>query len=187
MSDIRRRAFITLLGAAVWPLAARAQQDRRVRLIGVLMGTAEDDLHGQRYVAAFKQALQELGWIEGSNIQVDYRFGAADVERFQKVAKELVNSQPELLVGHTTPATTALARETKTIPIVFVVVSDPVGSGLVASLARPGGNITGFVNIEASVGGKWVEFLKEVSPRLARVALIYNPQTAPYSRYYLAS
>ena len=156
-----------------------------MRRIGVLLTIAEDDPQA-RFLMEFKRALQELGWIEGRNIQVDYRFGASDVERIQSLAKELVNSQPDLIVGHTTPGTAALARETKTIPIIFVVVSDPVGSRFVASLPRPGGNITGFINIEASMGGKWAEFLKEVSPRLARAAFIYNPETAPYYPYYLA-
>jgi putative tryptophan/tyrosine transport system substrate-binding protein len=185
MLDVRRREFITLLGgAAVWPLAARAQQTDRMRRIGVLMGTAEDDQQTRPFLQAFKEGLQELGWIEGRNIQVDYRFGASDIDRMQRFAKELVNSQPDLIIGHSTPGTAALARETKTIPIVFVVVSDPVGSGFVASLSHPGRNMTGFVNIEASMGGKWVEFLKDVSPRLARAAFIYNPDTAPHS-YYL--
>ena len=186
---LKRREFIRLIGGAALtslaaPLAAHAQPGERVRLIGVLMGTAEDDPQNQSYLVGFKRALQELGWIEGRNIHVDYRFGASDVERMQRFAKELVNAQPDLIVGHTTPGTAALARETTTIPIIFVVVSDPVGSGFVASLSRPGGNMTGFVNIEASMGGKWVEFLKEVSPRLARAAFIYNPETAPYP-YYL--
>jgi putative tryptophan/tyrosine transport system substrate-binding protein len=186
MFDIRRRQFITLLGgaAAAWPVAARAQQSERPRRIGVLMGTAEDDQQTGPFLRAFNRALQELGWIEGRNIQVDYRFGASDVDRMRRFAKEFVSTQPDLIVGHATPATAALARETKIIPIIFVVVSDPVGAGFVASLARPGGNMTGFVNIEASMGGKWVEFLKEISPRLARVAFIYNPETAPHS-YYL--
>jgi putative ABC transport system substrate-binding protein len=181
-----RREFITLLGGATaaWPLAARAQQDERTRPIGVLIGGAETDQQTRLNLQAFKGALQELGWIEGRNIQVDYRFGASDVGRIERLARELVNSQPDLIVAHTTPVATAVARETRTIPVVFVVVSDPVGSGLVASLARPGGNITGFVNIEASMGSKWLEFLKEVSPALARVAFIYNPQTAPHA-YYL--
>src|ERR1700687_4615527 len=181
---MRRRFIILLGGAAAWPLAARAQQPERMRRIGVLMGTAEDDQQTRPFLQAFKRGLQELGWVEGRNIQVDYRFGASDVDRMQRFAKELVNSQPDLIVGHATPGTAALARETKTIPIIFVVVSDPVGSGFVASLSRPGGNLTGFVNIEASMGGKWVEFLKEVSPGLARAAFIYNPETAPHS-YYL--
>jgi putative tryptophan/tyrosine transport system substrate-binding protein len=185
MSDMRRREFITLLGGAVaWPLASRAQQGERVRRIGVLMGIAVGDQQTRPYLQGFQRALQELGWIEGRNIQVDYRFGASDVDRMQRFAKDLVNSQPDLIVGHTTPGTAALARETKIIPIIFVVVSDPVGSGFVANLSRPGGNMTGFINIEASMGGKWVEFLKEVSPRIRRAAFIYNPQTAPHS-YYL--
>jgi len=184
---VNRRAFITLLGgAATWPIAARAQQGERVRRIGVLSGVAEDDPQTKQNLMGFKQGLQELGWIEGRNIQVDYRFGEGDVQRIERFAKELVSSQPDLIVGGTTPVISALARETKTIPIIFVVVSDPVGSGLVASLPHPGGNITGFINIEASMGGKWIEFLKEVSPRLARTALIYNPETAPYYHYYLA-
>jgi putative ABC transport system substrate-binding protein len=184
---LKRRELIRLIGGAALtslaaPLAARAQPGERVRRIG--MGTAEDDPQTQPYFVGFKRALQELGWIDGRNIHVDYRFGATEVERMQRFAKELVNSQPDLIVGHTTPGTAALARETTTIPIIFVVVSDPVGSGFVASLSRPGGNMTGFVNIEASMGGKWVEFLKDVSPRLARAGFIYNPETAPYP-YYL--
>jgi ABC-type uncharacterized transport system substrate-binding protein len=189
MLDRGRREFIALVagGAAAipsWPLAAGAQQAGRMRRIGVLMGAAENDQQTGPFLQAFKRALQEHGWIEGRNILVDYRFGASDIERIQRLVKELVNSQPDLIVSHATPGTAALARETRTIPIIFVVVSDPVGSGFVTSLSRPGGNMTGFVNIEASMGGKWVEFLKEVSPALARAAFIYNPETAPHS-YYL--
>jgi putative tryptophan/tyrosine transport system substrate-binding protein len=190
MFGMKRREFMALLGgaAAAWPLAAPTvavgQQNERMRHLGVLMGIAENDQQTGPFLRKFKRALQELGWIEGRNIQADYRFGASDIDRIQKFAKEIVSSQPDLIVGHTTPATAALARETNTIPIIFLVVSDPVGSGFVASLARPGGNMTGFVNIEASMGGKWVEFLKEISPRLARVAFIYNPETAPHP-YYL--
>jgi ABC-type uncharacterized transport system substrate-binding protein len=183
---VKRRHFITLLGGvAAWPLTARAQQpSERVRRIGVLMGTAESDQQTGPFLQAFKRSLQELGWVDGRNIQVDYRFGASDVERIQRFAKELVAAQPDLIVAHATPGTAAVARETKTIPIIFVVVSDPVGSGFVASLSRPGGNLTGFVNIEASMSGKWIEFLKEVSPALARVAFFYNPDTAPHG-YFL--
>ena len=180
---MRRREFIGLLGSAAagWPLAARAQGGRKPR-IGVLSGGAEDDPQARTNIAAFNTGLQGLGWIDGGNLQVEYRFGAADVDR-QRFAKELVSFQPDVIVGATTPVIAALARETKTIPIVFVVVSDPVGSGFVSSFSRPRGNITGFVNIEASMAGKWIDFLKEVSPRLARVAFIYNPATAPYSFY----
>src|SRR5712675_1473705 len=165
MLDWGRRELIALLagGAASsmsWPLLARAQPGERARRIAVLMGTAESDQQTGPFLQAFKRALREQGWIEGRNIQVDYRFGASDVERIQRLAKELVISQPDLIVAHATPGTAALARETRTIPIIFVVVSDPIGSGFVASLSRPGGNMSGFVNIEASMGGKWVEFLK---------------------------
>jgi len=185
---MKRRDVITLLGgAAAWPHKAWAQQPERMRRIGVLMATAEDDLQTPAFLGGFKQALRELGWIEGRNIQVDYRFGAGDVERIQKFARELVNSQPDLIVGHTTPGTAALARETKTIPIIFVVVSDPIGSGFVASLPKPGGNATGFATIEGSLGGKWVELLKEIAPHVERVFLLFNPITAPYYGYVLKS
>jgi putative ABC transport system substrate-binding protein len=182
---MRRREFIALIGGATaCPLTARAQQRERVRHVGVLMGTGEDDQQTGPFLNAFKQGLQELGWIEGRNIQVDYRFAASDVDRMQRLVTELVDTHSELIVAHATPVTAAIARATKSLPVIFVVVSDPVGSGFVASLARPGGNMTGFVNIEASMGGKWIEFLKEVSPSLARVAFIYNPDTAPHS-YFL--
>ena len=184
---MRRRELIALLGgaAAAWPLAARAQQREVMRRVGFLSGNASDDLQTQPSLQAFKQAFSELGWIEGRNVHIDIRFGAANVDRIDGFAKELVSLHPDVLVGSTTTVIAALANETKTIPIVFVVVSDPVGSGFVASLARPGGNITGFVNIEASMGGKWVEFLKEVSQGLTRAAFIFNPDTAPYYSYYL--
>jgi ABC-type uncharacterized transport system substrate-binding protein len=135
-------------------------------------------------VAAFKTALQAQGWIDGRNIQIDYRFAAADVDRMHAFAKELVALQPDLLMGQTTPVVAALKRETKTIPIVFVIVSDPVGSGFVESLPRPGGNITGFINIEASLSGKWIEMLREIVPGVTRAALLFNPQTAPYFAFY---
>src|SRR5262245_44670007 len=188
MPRLRRRKFITLaVGAALTPLdalrAARAQ-GQRPRRIGVLMGGAEGDPQTAPFLREFRRGLEELGWIEGRNIQIDLRFGASDVDRMQRLAKELVDTRPELIVAHATPVTAAVAREAKTLPIVFVVVSDPVGSRFVASLARPGGNMTGFVNLEASMGGKWIEFLKEISPSLARVAFIYNPDTAPHA-YFL--
>jgi putative ABC transport system substrate-binding protein len=184
---MRRRDVIALLGgtAVAWPLAARAQQAERMRRIGLLLGVAESDPQGQAGLAVFISALQELGWTDGRNVQFDYRWAAADVDRMQTFAKELVDLQPSLIVGQTTQVVTALQRETKAIPIVFVLVSDPVGSGLVASLPRPGGNTTGFVNIEASLGGKWIELLKELVPRLRRASLIFNPDTATYSAYYL--
>ncbi len=183
---MKRREFVTLLGAAAagWPLAAHAQQSGQRRRIGVLLGGAADDPQIVAGLAAFKTALGELGWIDGRNIHIDYRFAAADVDRMQTFAKELVALQPDLLMGQTTPVVAALQRETKTIPIVFVIVSDPVGSGFVESLPRPGGNITGFINIEASLSGKWIEMLKEIVPRITRAALMFNPQTAPYFAFY---
>jgi len=183
---MKRRGFITLLGsvAAGWPLAARAQQSGPMRRIGVLLGGAENDTQNVAGLAAFKQALAELGWMEGRNIQIVIRYAAADVDRMHAFAKELVALQPDVLLGHTTGVTAALQHETKTIPIVFVVVSDPVGSGFVESLPRPGGNITGFINIEASLSGKWIEILKEIQPRITRAALMFNPSTASYIKFY---
>jgi putative ABC transport system substrate-binding protein len=179
---MKRRELLTLLGGAAvtWPLRTRAQQSGRVRRIGVLLGNAEGDTQAVAGLAAFKTGLQELGWIDGRNIQIDYRFAAADVDRMQTLAKELVVLQPDLIMGQTTPVIAALQRETKTIPIVFIIVSDPVGSGFVASLPHPGGNITGFINIEASLSGKWIEMLKEIVPRCTHAAFLFNPETAPY-------
>jgi putative tryptophan/tyrosine transport system substrate-binding protein len=183
---MKRREFITLLGGAAVtrPRCAWAQQSGRVRRIGVLLGNAEHDPQVVAGLVAFKIELQELGWIDGRNVHIDYRFAAADVDRMQAFAKELVVLQPDLLVGQTTPVVAALQRETRAIPIVFIIVSDPVGSGFVGSLPRPGGNITGFINIEASLSGKWIEMLKEIVPRLTRAALMFNPETAPYFTFY---
>jgi putative ABC transport system substrate-binding protein len=184
---MQRREFITLLGgtAAAWPLAAQAQQDERMRRIGVLMGIAPGDVQAEAGLVAFKTALQEHGWAEGRNVRFDIRWGAANIDRMQAYAKELVGLRPDVILGQTTQAVAALQRETKSIPVVFVVVSDPVGSGFVASLPRPGGNITGFVNIESSLGGKWIEVLKDIVPRVTRASLMFNPETATYSAYYL--
>ena len=184
---MRRREFLGVLGgaAAAWPCAARAQQPGPVRRIGILMGSAEGDAQNKVGLAAFSVALKELGWTDGHNTRIDIRWGAANVERMKGLAKELVDLKPDLLVGVTTQPVAALQRETGTIPIVFLVVSDPVGSGFVASLPRPGGNITGFINIESSLGGKWIEVLKEVVPNVARAALMFNPDTATYFKYYL--
>jgi putative ABC transport system substrate-binding protein len=183
---VNRREFITLLsGVAAWPLAARAQQPGPMRRIGILMGGAKGDSQNEVGLTAFTKALQELGWTEGNNIRIDIRWAAGNVERMKNFAKELVGLQPDLLIAHTTQPTAALQRETKTIPIVFLIVSDPVGSGFVASLPRPGGNITGFINIESSLGGKWIEVLKEVVPNVTRAALMFNPDTATYFKYYL--
>jgi putative ABC transport system substrate-binding protein len=183
---MKRREFITLLGgAATWPLAAGAQQPGQVRRVGVLMNGNATETPRQTELAVFVQGLRQLGWTEGQNLRIDVRWAAADVDRMQAFAKELVSLRPDLIVGQTTPVVAALKRETTTIPIVFVAVSDPVGSGFVASLPRPGGNITGFINIESSLSGKWMEMLKDIAPRVTRAALMFNPETAPYFAYYL--
>ena len=184
---MRRRYFITLLGgtAVAWPFGADAQQSDRMRLIGVLMGLAESDHEAQSWVAAFREELQKLGWTEGRNIEIDTRWATADVESMKRLAKELAALQPDFILTSTTPATAAMLQYTRTIPIIFVLVGDPVGSGFVASLARPGGNATGFTPIEGSLGGKWVEVLKEIAPRVARVTLMFNPPTATFVEGYL--
>jgi putative tryptophan/tyrosine transport system substrate-binding protein len=176
---MRRRKFIALLGGAVaWPVAARAQQER-MRRIGVLMGLSESDAEGPPRVAAFRQELQNLGWTEGQNLQIEYRWGAGDADRIGTFAAELAGTMPDVLVAHLTAATEALMQQTRTIPIIFVVATDPVGSGLAVSLSRPGGNVTGFTNFVPSLAGKWIELLKEISPRIKRVALLFNPEVAP--------
>jgi putative ABC transport system substrate-binding protein len=182
-----RREFITLVGgAAAWPLAARAQQGERMRRIGVLMPLAADDPVGQARIAALREGLEKLGWIEGRNIRIDTRWmTTGDVESMQRFAKELVALQPDLIVTQSTPITATLLQETRTIPIVFALVADPIGSGFVASFAKPGGNVTGFVTIEPTMAGKWLELLKEIAPRAARVAFLFNPATATYFEYWL--
>ena len=184
---IGRRELLAALGgaAAAWPLAARAQQGERMRRIGLLQGLAESDPEAQSRIAAFRQALEALGWIEGHNIHIDYRFAGGDPARVQAYVAELVNAAPDLIVGHSTPVAAALKQATSTIPIVFAVVNDPLGQGFVASLAHPGGNITGFAFIEFTLVGKWLELLKEIAPGVRRVALIFNPQTAPHIPVYL--
>jgi putative tryptophan/tyrosine transport system substrate-binding protein len=184
---MRRREFITLLGgaAAAWPLAVQAQQTGQTPRIGILNSLAETDLAPQAWDAAFRKRLNDLGWIDGRNIHLDYRWGAGSVERVKLFANELIKLTPDVLVGITTPATAALQAQTHTIPIVFAVVSDPVGSGFVASFAKPGGNITGFTNLESSLSSKWLELMHDIAPTVTRVAFLYNPQTAPYARYYL--
>ena len=183
---LKRREFITLLGgAAGWPLAAGAQDSGRVRRVGVLSSIGESDLEAQSMADTFQQALQGAGWVDGRNLRIDYRWAAGNVSRIEAFAKQLIALQPDVMVAHTTPSVIALRKETSTIPIVFVQISDPIGSGFIANLARPGGNLTGFSNFESSIGGKWVEMLKEIAPSVGRVALLFNPDTAPYvSRYY---
>jgi putative ABC transport system substrate-binding protein len=174
---MRRREFITIVGgaAASWPLVVRAQQHDEVRRIGVVVNVAADDAEAQAGLATLRQTLQQLGWSEGRNLQIDFRGAAGDPERMQAFAKELVALQPHVIVTRSTPVTAALLKQTRTIPIVFTVVSDPVGERFVESLAHPGGNATGFTNVESSLTGKWLELLKEVAPRVKRVAFIFNP------------
>ena len=184
---MRRRDFIKAIAVSTtWPLAARAQQAEHMRRIGVLMGYPENDLEGSVFFAAFREGLQKLGWMEGRNIQLDTRWVSPDdAEARQRFAKELVALQPDLILSSVTPTTAALLQHTRTIPIVFATVSDPVGSGFVASLARPGGNVTGFQAMLGSLGGKWLELLKEIAPRVARVAMLFNPAVAPYAESFL--
>jgi putative ABC transport system substrate-binding protein len=176
MSDIGRRQFITLLGgaAAAWPLAARAQQPDRVRRIGVFAFGAESDPAAQAYVRALRQGLEQLGWIEGRNIRVDYRWASGD--RLKAEVAEMVELAPDVILCGATQLTGEFQQKTRTIPIVFVHVADPVAGGLVESLARPGGNITGFTAYESSIGEKWLEVLKEIAPRLTQVAVLVDPQ-----------
>jgi ABC-type uncharacterized transport system substrate-binding protein len=184
---MKRRQFISLLGAAAaaWPLAARAQQGERIRRIGVLMAYAESDPEGQVWVAAFREGLQNLGWTEGSSVQLDIRWATTDAELMQRFAKEIVALQPDLILTQNTPTTRAMLQQTRTIPIIFANVADPVGSGFVANFPRPGGNVTGFILFEPTMGGKWLELLEEIAPRVNRVAFLFNPATATYSEYFL--
>jgi putative ABC transport system substrate-binding protein len=183
---MKRREVIALLGgAAAWPLAADAQHPDRMRRIVFLHSLAENDPEVQARIAAFRQGLETLGWTENHNIQIEHRFSSGDLSRIQHYAAELVSSAPDLIVASSTPVLMALKQATRTIPIVFSVVNDPLGQGFVASLARPGGNITGFTFVEFAMVGKWLEMLKEIAPSVRRVALVFNPQTAPYYAVYL--
>jgi putative tryptophan/tyrosine transport system substrate-binding protein len=180
MSDMKRREFMILLGAAAaaWPLAAGAQQPDRVRRVGVLMGIA-DDFEGQARIAVFRQALQALGWSEGRNVQFIYRWSGGDVAHARQLAKELLDLRSDVILTNSTPVTVAVRDSTRTTPTVFVQVSDPVGAGVVQSLARPRGNLTGFTNFDPSTAGKWLELLKRLAPNITRVAYLFNPNTAP--------
>jgi putative ABC transport system substrate-binding protein len=186
---MRRRESITLLGgaAAAWPIAAGAQQPQRILQIGVLMGVAESDPVGQTRTAAFRQGLADLGWAIGRNIHLEYRWAAGDIDRTRAYAAELVDLAPEVLVGNGTPALTASRDATRSIPIVFVVVNDPVGQGFIANLARPGGNITGFSFLEYSMVGKSLELLKQLAPSTHRFAVMFNPETTPHYTVFLRS
>jgi putative ABC transport system substrate-binding protein len=184
----RRRDFIAGIGgtAAAWPLTARAQQSNRVRRIGVLHPLQENDPAFSGYISAFTQTLSELGWTDGRNLRIDFRWVAGNIDRVRIYAKELVDLKPDVIFTNSTPQTAALQQETRTIPIVFVVVSDPVGSGFVADLARPGGNITGFMAWEPTMAGKWLQLLTEIAPMVKRVAAMFNPDVGPYvPSYYL--
>lgn len=186
---MKRRAFIACLGGAavVWPLAAPAQQGQRMRRIGVLIGLAEDDPDAQARLAAFRQGLEKRGWSETRNIVIDVRFAAAKGDRFQPLARELVALQPNVILAHTTPAAASLQRESRSIPIVFVTVSDPIGAGFITSLARPGGNLTGLMMYEEGIVGKWLAMLKDISPKMKRAALVANPKTTPYDYFLRAA
>ena len=183
-ANIKRRAFITLLGgaAAAWPLAARAQ---RMRRIGVLMGYPEGDADAQSLIAAFQEEFKKLGWRPDQNVRFEYRWAMSNVELMQRYARELVALAPDLILSSGTPTTAALVQQTSTIPIVFTVVVDPVGSGFVASLPRPGRNVTGFTNLDPRMAGKWVELLKEISPRTVRVGIPIEPATSSYWEIYM--
>src|SRR5215471_15230426 len=179
---MRRRDFITLLGsAAAWPLVARAQQDDRVRRVGLLIPVDENDPVRKTFVSAFTRALTDLGWTEGRNVRMDLRGGGGDPNRMRALAQELVGLQPDIILTATAPAMVAVQRETRTIPIVFTSVADPVASGIVPRLDRPGGNITGFANFEASLAGKWLELLSEIAPGLKRAAIMFNPEIVAVS------
>jgi putative ABC transport system substrate-binding protein len=184
---IHRRDFITLLGgaAAAWPLGARAQQRDRMQRIAVLMGNSESDSEAQSWLTVFVKELTRLGRVEGRNVQIHRRWTNNDIDRTRIFAKELVELQPNVILTDSTLATAAMQRETRTIPIVFVLVADPVGSGLVASLPRPGGNVTGFQAYEDTIGGRWLQMLKEIAPGIRRAAAMYNPDVAPYAKYFL--
>jgi putative tryptophan/tyrosine transport system substrate-binding protein len=181
---MNRREFIAGLGGvATWSVVARAQQGERMRRIGVLMSFDEKDPEGELRYSVFTHALADLGWANGRNVRIDLRWGALDVDQTQALAHELVGLQPDIIVAGTTPATAAVQRETRTIPIVLAGVADPVASGIVPRLDRPGGNTTGFAMFEAALAGKWLELLSEIAPGLKRVAIMFNPDTAPVSTF----
>jgi putative ABC transport system substrate-binding protein len=185
---MRRRKFINLMGGAAlaWPLAARAQHPDGVRRVGVLAGLAEDDPEIQSRLAAFRRGLERRGWSENRNVRIDIRFAAAKADRYQTLARELVAMRPDVILAHSTPVVAALQQESGAIPIVFVTVSDPIGSGFIASLARPGGNLTGVMMFEVGITGKWLALLKEIAPGLKRAAFIANPKTTVFD-YFLRS
>ena len=186
---MRRREFITLLcgAASSWPLLARAQGPQKMRRVGVLFGIAEADPLAKDRMKGFRLGMRDLGWIEGRNVQIEYRFAGANLESIKRSVEELIRLVPDVIVANSTPVLAALRSATSTIPIVFVIVNDPVGQGFISSIAHPGGNITGFSFIEFEIVGKWINLLADVKPNLSRVALMFNPDTAPYYDGYLRS
>jgi putative tryptophan/tyrosine transport system substrate-binding protein len=187
---MKRREFIALVGGVAASLAfgsprLRAQPSDRIRRVAAIIGYAENDSFSNARVAAVVHGLQDLGWIGGRNIEFDVRFSAGDVHRIPFLVRELIDRKPDIIIANTTPVTAEFARQTRAIPIVFIAVSDPIGSGFMTSLARPDGNITGLINVEGSIGSKWLELLKQVAPHTNRAAVLFNPDTAPYAEYYL--
>ena len=186
---MRRREFILALGGAVatWPLAAQAQKPDRIRRVSVLVGLAEKDPEAIDRIKAFRLGMRDLGWVEGRNIQIEYRFAGANLESIDKHVAEVVSLAPDVIVAHSTPVLAVLRPATRTIPIVFAMVNDPIGQGIISNLAHPGGNITGFSFVESEIVGKWVSLLGDVKPNLSRVALMFNPDSAPNFDAYLRS
>jgi putative tryptophan/tyrosine transport system substrate-binding protein len=182
---MRRREFLVLGTAAAWPILAQAQQTDRVRRVGVLMGYREGDPEAKALLSEFTQALSEVGWIEARNLRMDIRWAPGRIDLMRTFAKELVGLRPEVILANSTPVTAALKHETSSIPIVFAAVADPVGSGFVESLSRPGGNITGFSSLETSMASKWLELLTEIAPGIKRAVMMFNPETAPYTKSYV--
>jgi putative ABC transport system substrate-binding protein len=187
VDSMRRRNLITVLGGAAFTgsVAVSAQQTDRMRRVGVLMGYGKADPEANAFLAEFTQGLSALGWIEGRNLRMDVRWAPGSIDRMHAFAKELVDLQPDVILAQSTPVTAALKRATQTIPIVFAPVADPVGSGFVASLTHPGGNITGFASVEPSIASKWLQLLTEIAPGLKRATMIFNPDTAPYVKSYV--
>jgi putative ABC transport system substrate-binding protein len=185
---LKRRDFVSLLGGATaWPLVARAQRPELAKRVGMLMNYAATDAAAQSYVAAFVEALRQLGWAEGHNIRIDMRWNAGDAALSRIYAAQLIGLMPDVILASSTTNLTAMQQATSTVPVVFVQVSDPVAQGFVANLTKPGGNLTGFSMYEFSIGGKWLDLLKEVAPSLARVAVMFNPETSPQSKFFMRS
>src|SRR5262245_21967473 len=186
---MRRREFLRMLGGTVaaWPLTARGQQRDHIRQIGVLSPFSENDSETKTRLAAFRERLEQLGWIEGRNIRIEYRFSGGNIERTRSAATELVALAPDVIVAYANPAVSALKPVTSTIPVVFTQVSDPVGSGFVTNISNPGGNITGFHSFEPAIGGKWLEVLKQIAPSVRRAAVVHDPRIAANVSFFRAA